>query len=211
MKAVVAALVLIAGAAVVLWYGNTLNSWVLGGLIGGLAALLISIPISLVFFSYLSRQHEEIREEERDEVTWSRVDEYRDLPPATARREYAVEGSLHAIDEDDQWYKARNTTRRMRSTRALHPMLPSPHIAGGAKKRVSRKLPVARYEQEESLLKEVLPPSGNLDSRGPRTTQRLQASSNLYGSSSQMSRYRSNALRTARLEAAKQQEDNWED
>ena len=48
MKAVAVALVLIAGAAVVLWYGNTLNSWVLGGLIGGLAALLLSIPISLI-------------------------------------------------------------------------------------------------------------------------------------------------------------------
>jgi len=50
MKAVATALVLIVGAAVVLWYGNTLNSWVLGGLIGGLAALLISIPISLTLF-----------------------------------------------------------------------------------------------------------------------------------------------------------------
>src|SRR5436309_2581410 len=54
MKAVATALVLIAGAAVVLWYGNTLNSWVLGGLIGGLAALLLSIPISLMVSSSFS-------------------------------------------------------------------------------------------------------------------------------------------------------------
>jgi len=59
MRAAAVALVLIVGAAVVLWYGNTLNSWVLGGLIGGLAALLLSIPISLTLFSYLSRRHEE--------------------------------------------------------------------------------------------------------------------------------------------------------
>ena len=53
------ALVLVVGAGVVLWFGNTLNSWVLGGLIGGLAALLISIPISLTLFFHFSQQHEE--------------------------------------------------------------------------------------------------------------------------------------------------------
>src|SRR5437588_8731709 len=64
MKAVATALVLIAGAAIVLWYGNTLNSWVLGGLIGGFGALLLSIPISLVLFSYFSRHCDEHLEEE---------------------------------------------------------------------------------------------------------------------------------------------------
>src|SRR5436305_14531672 len=59
MRVAAVALVVIVGAAVVLWFGNTLNSWVLGGLIGGLAALLISIPISLTLFSYLSHRHEE--------------------------------------------------------------------------------------------------------------------------------------------------------
>src|SRR6266480_6826577 len=64
MKAVATALVLIVGAAIVLWYGNTLNSWVLGGLIGGFGALLLSIPISLVLFSYFSRHCDEHLEEE---------------------------------------------------------------------------------------------------------------------------------------------------
>src|SRR5579875_661748 len=59
MRAAAVAFVLVAGAAVVLWFGNTLNSWVLGGLIGGLAALLLSIPISLSLFSFLSRRHDE--------------------------------------------------------------------------------------------------------------------------------------------------------
>src|ERR1700687_1873395 len=40
MRVAAVALVVIVGAAVVLWFGNTLNSLVLGGLIGGLAALL---------------------------------------------------------------------------------------------------------------------------------------------------------------------------
>src|SRR5215472_2258635 len=58
-KVVPLALVLIAGAAVILWFGSQLNSWVLGGLIGGLASLLLSIPISLALFSYFARQHDE--------------------------------------------------------------------------------------------------------------------------------------------------------
>lgn len=66
LKAVATALVLIAGAAVVLWYANTLNSWVVGGLIGGLAALLLSIPISLTLFTYLSRRHDERTAAERE-------------------------------------------------------------------------------------------------------------------------------------------------
>src|SRR2546430_17559192 len=83
MRAVATALVLIAGAAVVLWYGNTLNSWVVGGLIGGLAALLLSIPISLSLFSFLSRRHDErLRASaplaRRFEAEWAaeEVDEY---------------------------------------------------------------------------------------------------------------------------------------
>jgi hypothetical protein len=77
MRAAAVALVLIVGAAVVLWYGNTLNSWVLGGLIGGLAALLLSIPISLVLFSYFSRRHDEqLRADVQDEVSLAQIHEY---------------------------------------------------------------------------------------------------------------------------------------
>lgn len=63
------ALVLIVGAAVVLWYGNTLNSWVLGGLIGGFGAVLLSIPISLVLFSYFSQHYPHHQQEEVPEDT----------------------------------------------------------------------------------------------------------------------------------------------
>src|SRR5579863_10748452 len=59
MRAAAVAFVLIIGAAVVLWFGNMVNSWVLGGLIGGLAALLLSIPISLTLYSFLSRRHDQ--------------------------------------------------------------------------------------------------------------------------------------------------------
>ena len=59
MKVAALVLVLIVASAVVLIFANTLNSWVLGGLIGGLAALLISIPISLIIFATLARRHDE--------------------------------------------------------------------------------------------------------------------------------------------------------
>src|SRR5450755_3147755 len=92
MKVVAAALVFIAGAAVVLWFGNTLNSWVLGGLIGGLAAILLTIPISLTLFSYLSRRHDEqLRAEaELQQDEYSQV--YEDVPARVVRRTYAAEG-----------------------------------------------------------------------------------------------------------------------
>ncbi|WP_126549036.1 hypothetical protein [Dictyobacter kobayashii] len=101
LKAVAAALVLIIGAAVVLWYANTLNSWVLGGLIGGLAALLLSIPISLTLFSYLARQHEErertrVEEEEYPEDPRSVMYEYRQVPERVARTIY--------IEEEDEYF-----------------------------------------------------------------------------------------------------------
>lgn len=58
MRIAAVALVLVVGAAVVLAFANTLNSWVLGGLLGGLAAILLSIPISLALFSLLARRHD---------------------------------------------------------------------------------------------------------------------------------------------------------
>ncbi len=58
MRVAFVALVLIAGAAVMLAFANTLNTWVLGGLLGGLAALLLSIPISLALFTLLARRQE---------------------------------------------------------------------------------------------------------------------------------------------------------
>lgn len=61
MRVAAVALVLIVGAAVVLVFANTLNSWVLGGLLGGLAALLLSIPISLALFTWLTRRHNALR------------------------------------------------------------------------------------------------------------------------------------------------------
>src|SRR5260370_36407698 len=76
MRAAAVALVLIVGAAVVLWFGNMLNSWVIGGLMGGLAALLLSIPISLTLFSYLARRHDEQLRAAEQQVVLAQTDIY---------------------------------------------------------------------------------------------------------------------------------------
>lgn len=111
MKAVAAGLVLIVGAAIILWYGNTLNSWVLGGLIGGLAALLLSIPISLTLFSYFaSRQEEQSKQEE----VLNEMYEQPMLSPRVVRKVYEVEGSIQSSPakgwggEDKEYSSRRN-------------------------------------------------------------------------------------------------------
>src|SRR5690242_168278 len=138
MKAVATALVLIAGAAVVLWYANTLNSWVLGGLIGGLAALLLSIPISLMLFSYLSRRHDERLKAEAAEA--SRVQIY-DSPTRSSRmirRVYEAQGYALAEDRslsDEELYEAYYQQHDYRHVPTAH-HLPAPS---------SQRLPVQSH------------------------------------------------------------------
>src|SRR5947209_4374035 len=96
MKATSVALVLIVGAAVVLWFGNMLNSWVLGGL----AALLLSIPITLSLFSYLSRRHDEqlraeARAEALEEVALVRSYEYAEEP-----EEFEADGYMLSPEQE---------------------------------------------------------------------------------------------------------------
>ena len=121
------ALVLVVGAGVVLWFGNTLNSWVLGGLIGGLAALLISIPISLTLFFHFSQQHEE-RLRAQEELA---------LADAEAYEEEAVEvykSNDYRLSEQQRWYEEekppqsprRNGTLPASSCRAAFPRLGNP-------------------------------------------------------------------------------------
>jgi hypothetical protein len=109
MRAAAVALVLIVGAAVVLWYGNTLNSLVLGGLIGGLAALLVSIPISLVLFSYLSRRHDEqLKAEAMEEMALAQLESYGYAE--TSAEVYEGNGYMlsaqEALSEEDNYYPA---------------------------------------------------------------------------------------------------------
>jgi hypothetical protein len=86
MRAAAAVLVLIIGAVVILIFANTLNSWVLGGLIGGLAALLISIPVSLLLFTILARRHDQELQNLQEEMAYADLDqnEYAEVYEADA-------------------------------------------------------------------------------------------------------------------------------
>jgi len=126
MRAAALALVLIVGAAVVLWFGNTLNSWVLGGLIGGLAALLLSIPISLTLFSFMSRRHDEqLRAVEQEEISPAQPYEYVEHADADAE---VCEGETYLLPVQAEWHEEPNR-RRIPTARQLpapaYPRLPA--------------------------------------------------------------------------------------
>ncbi len=105
MRVAALALVLIVASAVVLIFANTLNSWVLGGLIGGLAALLISIPISLIIFATLARRQDELlyaqmllRQEEDDLAYEEQRQEYEE------RADYDEEDEYGRVYDVDAYY-----------------------------------------------------------------------------------------------------------
>src|SRR5579863_3756317 len=101
MRAAAVALVLIIGAIVILWFGNTLNSWVLGGLISGFAALLISIPISVTLFLYLSRQHEEkIKAEAEQNLSFEPSAQY-----SEERQIEFYDADADVLDSEEDWYE----------------------------------------------------------------------------------------------------------
>ncbi len=209
MKAVAVALVLIAGAAVVLWYGNTLNSWVLGGLIGGLAALLLSVPISLTLFSYLSKRHDErLQAEEQEGVALARENDYPNIPPRLTRRSREVEGYVITDDTpEDVWQDEESYAPRQ--PRALP--APAQQRQGTARReqgsRNSEKLPVPQQSTHvPSERIQQVRPKGKETTVLRSTTKKMNVPG--YEPTSSLSYHRSEALRTARLEAVQQQQDD---
>jgi hypothetical protein len=237
MKAVAAALVLIAGAAVVLWYGNTLNSWVLGGLIGGLAALLLSIPISLTLFSYFSRRHDERLRAEAEEVSLAQVHYYDDypemLPPRRSRRGYVVPSYSLEPDpvqvevedyyQDEPYYQDQDYQeeqydyygpRQSRHVQHLSP-LPAPQrlpAPGARQRRASRHLPAVPQESSASVVRSSQrdAASGRGKEFGEQRSKRRLYYSGFpgYEPGSVHHHHRSAALRAARMEAARRHEDD---
>ncbi len=209
MKAVAVALVLIAGAAVVLWYGNTLNSWVLGGLIGGLAALLLSIPISLILFSYLSKRHDEhLKAEEQEEIALAREDNYPDIPMRIARRPREVEGYV-VTDEstEDIWQDEEMYTPRQPHALPAPPQQRQESSPRNQGSRNSDRMPVPQqgtYVPAQRV--QQARPRGKETTVLRSTTKKINAIG--YEPTSALSHHRSEALRTARLEAAKQRQDD---
>ena len=210
MRAAAVALVLIVGAAVVLWYGNTLNSWVLGGLIGGLAALLLSIPISLTLFSYLSRRHEEqLQAEEQEELDTAQEEAY-DYVQAPAE-----------VYEVDAYLLTPPVERSAREPRTSNRSLPAPSVP---------RLPAAQQHQQQLSMERQqyrqrandYPPEPVRQQR-PAAVERGRDKSDQmrrpmpakpvrypgfpgYQTSTQRSYHQTAALRAARLEAIQQQD-----
>jgi hypothetical protein len=110
MRLALVALVLVVGAAVVLWFGNTLNSWVLGGLIGGFAALLISIPISVTLFFHLSQRYEG-RGRTRDEETIALAQAHEYGYQYEEEEVEVYEADSYLLPEEEAWYEEENNPR----------------------------------------------------------------------------------------------------
>ena len=222
-KAVPIALVLIAGAAVVLWFGNQLNSWVLGGLIGGLASLLLSIPISLALFTHFARQHAEYAQYARGPRKRLRsrrsvaLSEY--LPYEGDARyhddEYAlVDGEVSTIVEeryqpptvDSGWFDE-ELGSPIPPARQLPPSASSRHTTRNTSgRRLSTPYGV-QPQKTTPASRQTSEPEEECKTR--RATTRRIVYPGLPGSqqSAFRSRFRSEAIRTARLEAAQQYVD----
>ena len=204
MKAVAAALVLIAGAAIILWFGNTLNSWVLGGLIGGLAALLLSIPISLIIFSYLSRRHEEqeyLHGEVYEEDTFFEDEGYMRPRLASRQMKRVYEVDSYTLPAPSAMNEA-EVVQRQRSTRQLS----AP---------TSQRLPATRNTRSTSLQRipsqeatRTAPSNPPSDGRTTSMRRPLYPGFPGYEPGSTQSRHRSQALRAARIEAFQQADEN---
>lgn len=221
MRVAAVALVLILGAAVVLWFGNTLNSWVLGGLIGGLAALLLSIPISLTLFSFLSRRHDERLEAEAEaqgQVVLGRSYAY--PPEAFVEVEEDAVYMLPPREEEERYqeyedYEDRRRPQQMSPARNLPAPSSYPRLPAAGQSQASA--PTNSAYQQRALHNHPPLPKQRLASppargNGP-TSQRLSPErqvnrSGFLGSQGNAHRqHYTAALRTAQREAALRQQN----
>ncbi len=161
MRAAAVALVLIVAATVVLWFGNTLNSWVLGGLIGGLAALLLSIPISLTLFSYLSRRQDDRLKAEEQERKESALSESYDYPEELVEEE-VYEADAYVVTAEQAAYEEMRG-RRMQVVQELPASASYP------------QLPAAGQSQASTSGRSLSQQRSNMYSPAPRQQSQSQA------------------------------------
>ena len=233
MKAVITALILIIIAAIILWLGNTLNSWVLGGLIGGLTALLISIPLALFLFFYFSRRQDppsRYKSFYNDSVSlakhgyynsssrkkhyedYTEEEEYNPQLYKSRNRAEVLEGEYEEIyDEDDEYEKYAYYDGYDEYRAPLPPshQLPAPsstHVP--TRKRVtSSHLPEkAQFEISDTTERRSSTQTNTGVTKQNLRTRPLRAGYPGRQGSEVQSRFRSQALRTARLEAAREAE-----
>ena len=190
MRVAAAAIVFIVGAAVILVFANSLNSWVLGGLIGGLAALLISIPISVMLFTILSRRHDlklQALHQELGEMGYVDLDEngYEEVYEAEA---YVL--------SDEEYYN-QTVNRRMADVRALPAAGQS--YASAYREKNER---VGRSTQSSRRPSQALPQGrGKGTPTRELSTERRHVQRSMHEVNAMRSRFQTAALQAARREA----------
>jgi hypothetical protein len=190
MRVAAAAIVVILGAAVILILANSLNSWVLGGLIGGLAALLISIPISVMLFTILSRRHDlklQALHQELGEMGYVDLDEH--------GYEEVYETEAYVLSDEE--YYNQDVHRRMADVRALP-------AAGQSYASVDRELNerTGRSTQRGRRPSQALPQGrGKGTPTRELTSDRRHAMRSRHEVNAMRSRFQTAALQAARREA----------
>ncbi len=196
MRAAAVAMVLIFGAAVILVFANTLNSLVLGGLIGGLAALLISIPISLFLFTILSRHHDQkLQAFQQEPVDIS----YADLDESSYAEVF--ETDFYELRDDEEYYDE-PVNRRMPDVRALPAAGQSQ-----ASSNMAFNERTGRYPQGSRRPSQALSQSSGSGTSIQSTSDRRQQRRSAHEVNAMRSRFQTVALREARREAAQQIDD----
>jgi hypothetical protein len=199
MRAAAAALVLIIVAVVILVFANTLNSWVLGGLIGGLAALLLSIPVSLFLFTILARRHDQelqALQQELEEMAFA----------GQAENEYAgvYEADVYVLADEEEYYNEPGS-RRLPDVRALPPAGQSQASTAGTS---GFNVRTGNYSQAYRRPSQALPQGRGKGSPTQHlAVDRRQPRRSSYEVNAMRSRFQTEALRAARREAALQFDD----
>lgn len=199
MRAAALALVLIIVAVVILVFANTLNSWVLGGLIGGLAALLMSIPVSLFLFTILARRHDQELQALQQELEEMALAEQ-------AENDYAgvYEADVYVLSDEEEFYNEPGS-RRVPDVRAL---LPAGQSQAYTVETRAFNEQTGNYSQVYRRPSQALPRGRGKGS----PTQHLapdqpQPRRSSYEVNAMRSRFQTAALRAARREAALEFDD----
>jgi len=185
-----AAIVFILGASVILVLANSLNSWVLGGLIGGLAALLISIPISVMLFTILSRRHDlklQTLHQELGEMGYVDLDEN--------GYEEVYETDAYVVSEEEYYNQIVN--RRMADVHAL-PAAGQSHAS--ANKEFNER--TGRATQSSRRPSQALPQGrGKGTPTRELSSKRREAKRSMHEVNAMRSRFQTAALQAAKREA----------
>jgi hypothetical protein len=190
MRAAAAAIVFILGAAVMLLLANSLNSWVVGGLVGGLAALLISIPISVMLFTVVSRRHDlklQALHQELGEMGY--------VDPNEHGFEEVYEAEAYVLSDEE--YYNQPAHRRMANMQALP-------AAGQSNASAHREMNerTGRSAQSTRRPSQALPQGrGKGTPTRDLSTERRHASRSQHEVNAMRSRFQTAALHAARREA----------